>query len=476
MSQSPVSVAPLSHTRRRLLRSLFLSGGAVALSPFLKACGDSAALAGVDLKGQGQLGLPPGPLAGIGPVGARDADGIAVPPGFSVRAVARTGTPPALGSPYAWHTFPDGGATYTRPGGGWIYTSNSELPGGAGGCGALVFDADGTVVDAYSILANTSGNCAGGKTPWDTWLSCEENGDDGQVWETDPFGVAAAVPKPALGFFNHEAAAIDPRHRVAYLTEDAGNGRFYRWVADAGDVRGGDRLALESGRLQVMNIRGFENGGYPATEQIRELLPVSWVDVVDPEQGQGAVRERLAAAGSPVPGTQIKGGEGLWYYELPVETATVPPGGLPGAYVTTRGVVFFSSKGDNRVYALDIENQLVELVFDNDQIEPDFADVDNVTVSPWGDILVAEDLTDTGRGARLIVVVPNQSARVLVDLLQPGSEITGPAFSPDGSRLYFSSQRGPNVPGGQAAQPEDAIGSGFGATYELVIPPEYRGA
>jgi len=76
---------------------------------------------------------------------------------------------------------------------------------------------------------------------------------------------------------------------------------------------------------------------------------------------------------------------------------------------------------------------------------------------------------------RMIVVVPNEPAKVLVEATHPGSEITGPAFSPDGSRLYFSSQRGPNVPGGQAGVPADAPGSGFGATHEFLIPPAFRG-
>lgn len=459
-------------SRRRLLRALYYSGGAVALGPLLSACGESAPLAGSAVRGRGRLNLPAGPLANIGPLGPADADGISVPAGFVVRAVARTGTPPALSTTYAWHTFPDGGATYERANGGWIYTSNSEVPGGAGGCGALVFDPDGSVVDAYSILSNTSSNCAGGKTPWDTWLSCEEVAD-GLTWETDPHGLVGAVAKPALGRFAHEAAVVDLRNRVVYLTEDEGDSRLYRWVASPGDYsESSGRLALESGTLQVMNIAGFEDGGYPEIEQIRELLPVSWVDAVSPELPQGQVRDDLAAGGAPVPGTQIRGGEGLWFHELPAGVGSVPPGGT----VPTRGVVFFTSKGDNRVYALDVENQLVEVIFDNAQIEPGFDDVDNVTVSPAGDIVVVEDLAATGRPIRMMVVVPNQPARILLEARHPGSELTGPAFSPDGSRLYVSSQRGPNQPGGQVGIPDDAPGSGTGATYEILIPPQFRGA
>ncbi len=469
-----------SVSRRRLLRGLFFSGGAIALTRFLPACGGD--LPQPPLQGlpnvpggpgapSGELSIPSGPLSGIGPLGAPDLDGVAVPEGFTVRAVARTGLPPVIGSLYPWHIFPDGGATFARPEGGWVYTSNSEVPGGAGGCGALVFNADGTLVNAYSILSNTSTNCAGGRTPWATWLSCEET-DSGQVWETDPFGINAAQAKPALGRFAHEATATDLRHRTVYLTEDAGSGRFYRFVADPSDViDGGARLALQSGVLQVMNIEGFEDGGYPEVEDVRKLRRVTWRNVESPAEPQGAVRSQIESAGLGAPGTQFKGGEGLWHHELPAAAQTIPGGGS----VPTRGIIFWSTKGDNRVWALDVENQLVELIFDNEQIEPDFDDVDNVVMSPAGDIIVVEDYGAGDRPIRIMVLVPNQPAKVLVEANQPGSEMTGPAFSPDGSRMYFSSQRGPQIPGGQLLIPPGAPGSGLGVTYELLIPPQFRG-
>ena len=125
--------------------------------------------------------------------------------------------------------------------------------------------------------------------------------------------------------------------------------------------------------------------------------------------------------------------------------------------------MFFATKGDNRVYAYDIDNQLIELIYDNEnmQLETGFDQVDNVVVSPAGDVLVAED----GNRMRLVVVVPNKPAKLLMQITRGGSEITGPAFTPDGSRLYFSSQRGPS----------GADGSGNdGVTFEMLIPEQYR--
>lgn len=461
-------------SRRELLRHAFLGGATAALGSSLSACvttGDSTAdaRATTPVPNKAQLSIPTGPLANIGPLGEPDFEGIAIPDGFSVRPVARHGIPPAIGSLYPWHMFPDGGACYPRDNGGWIYTSNSEVPA-IGGAGALVFDPDGTVVDAYAILKNTSSNCAGGKTPWNTWLSCEET-STGQVWESDPYGLLDAVAKPALGLFAHEAAVVDINNKVVYLTEDEGSGRFYRWVADASDFdAASERLKFENGRLQVMNIAGFEDSGYPENaEDLRHLRAVSWVDAVGADRPQTDVRSEL---GSSAPGTRFRGGEGLWFYELPEGMRTAPfEGALP-----TRNLVFFTTKGDNRVWALDIDNQLVELIFDNDQIAPGFEDVDNLTVSPAGDVIVSEDLTVSGRAIRIMVVVPNGPAKVLVEVRHEGSEICGPAFSPDGSRLYFSSQRGPNLPGGQNLLNfvAGAPGVGTGVTYELTIPEEYR--
>lgn len=453
-------------SRRDFLRYVFLTAGAAGVPAWLTACGDGDSAAGGSPDGR-EFTILPGPLAGIGELVDTGVDGIRAPEGFGVRVVAKHLSHPVSGlfdplglTGYHWHQAPDGGACFAADDGGWVYVSNSETEP-RGGAGALRFDAQGTIVDAYRILDDTRRNCAGGATPWRTWLSCEETGD-GLVYECDPFGTPdGAVARPALGVFNHEAVAVDMTTRTVFLTEDAGDGRLYRFVADASDVDASGavtRLRMQNGRLQVMNIAGYENGGYAADDALLHTLHrTSWLDVVSPEAAQSGVRANPAAGGMAVPGTVFKGGEGIWLYEVPSALRSVPPGGSR----PTRALVFFACKGDNRVFAYDVDNDLIESVFDNASIAPAFDDVDNVVVGPAGDVIVAED----GEAMRLMVVLPNRPAKTLLQVTLGGSELTGPAFSPDGSRLYFSSQRGPNL----------ALGNtGTGVTYELTIPERFR--
>lgn len=330
---------------------------------------------------------------GVGPYGplqAADRNGVRLPKGFTSRIIARTGQV-VPGTSYTWHANPDGGAVFAQPGGEWVYTSNSEaVPNG--GAGALKFDRTGRIVDAYRILSGTISNCAGGPTPWGTWLSAEEH-EAGFIHECNVTRKGNGRRLPALGAFSHEAVTVDPVRQQLYLTEDDPDGRFYRFTP-------ANYPNLSVGKLEALSL---------STSGV-----VGWVPIAIPELPQILNRPR---------GTKsFDGGEGVWY---------------------DSGHVYFTTKGDNKVWDLDIVGKRLGTVYDASVLnpKPPLTGVDNVVVSRSGDIFVAED----GGDLEINMITPDRIVCAVMQLKgHDASEITGPAFSPDGSRLYFSSQRGTN--------------------------------
>ncbi len=316
---------------------------------------------------------------------------IDIPVDSSIRIVAESSKPVISNKNFLWHSAPDGGACFTTNDNGWIYVSNSEIGRSDGGAGALRFNAKGDIIDAYSILNSTSRNCAGGKTPWNTWLSCEENGDLGQVYECDPEGKQKAIVRPAMGSFNHEAVAVDPKSHYCYMTEDVKDGCLYRFKPEV-------KNDLSKGFLEVA---------------VADRNVLSWKKINDPFAIDKPTRYQVKEA------ARFKGGEGIVYHDSKIS---------------------FTTKKDNIVWQYHIATGLISKIYDAaDYQQPLLTGVDNIEISPSGELLIAED----GGNMQIIALDHNYLPHVLVQIYgQDRSEITGPAFSPDGSRLYFSSQRG----------------------------------
>jgi len=366
-------------------------------------------------------------VAGPGPYGELlppNEFGMQLPSGFTGRQISRGGDP--IGpTAYPWHFAPDGQATFQTADGGFVLVQNSEAPGVlGGGSSAMRFTADGEIDRAYRILAGTNLNCAGGPTPWGTWLSGEEH-QAGMIWESDPAGILPQVPRPALGNFSHEAAAVDPVEGHVYLSEDQGDSLFYRFTPD-------EPGNLASGLLEAAVVDGAGN--------------VSWVPVPDPNLVTAGAETRHQVPEA----TTFDGGEGLWYHA---------------------GVVYYTTKGDRRVWAYDCRAQTIEVIYDYRVTQNAALNaVDNVTVSPGGDVYVCED----GGNMEVCLITPDRVVSPFVRLggpdHPPTSELTGVVFDPSGERMYFSSQRSfPPVERPDGAPSEFGI-IALGATFEVTGP------
>ncbi len=350
---------------------------------------------------------------GYGPRRPPDEHGLRLPEGFHSRVVARGGEL-VPGTDYSWHEASDGAATFPLDDGGWILVSNSEtLDGGAS---SVRFRRDGSVAVARRILSGTTQNCSGGGTPWGTWLSCEET-EDGLVWECDPSGRHKAISHPAMGVFKHEAAAVDPRGRRVYLTEDLIDGGFYRFTP----TRWPD---LSAGLLEIATVG---RGGH-----------ARWTELPDPAARTTPTRRQVERS------TRFKRGEGLWHDD---------------------GTVYVSTTGDDRVHAYDVRRERFTVVYDGlaSRSAP-LLRVDQLTANRAGEVFVCEDIATeeidiglidrAGRVSRFLSVTGPEHV---------GSELTGVTFSPAGDRMYFSSQR---------AGGKDGL-AGPGAIYEVRGP--FRG-
>jgi hypothetical protein len=441
--------------RRRFLKSAgIVSLGFLGLNHYVKA---------------GNLLGPAPDNAGYGPL-LPDPEGILnLPRGFSYKIIFRQGD--QMDDGFFGPDKPDGMATFSGKDGRVILIRNHETsPGdekgpygknlellsklspeqvydygrgkkpGTGGTSTLIFnEKTGQVEKSYLSLAGTVRNCAGGMTPWNSWITCEENTDRAgdelekdhgynfEVPASEQIGLAEPLPLRDMGRFNHEAVCVDPRTSIVYQTEDRGDGLIYRFLPY---VQG--QLA-KGGKLQVLAVRGqpsFDTRNWKDLETPEmpknEPVQIEWLDIDQVEAPEDDLRHRGFAKGA----ARFARGEGMWFGDDEVYFACTNGGEIGSGqvfrYVPSR---YEGSIRENEAPAT------LELF-----LEPNDKDIlkncDNLTVAPWGDLVLCED------HAHPFVVGVTQEGKIykLAENVGFRSEFAGGVFSPSGDTYFVNIQ------------------------------------
>ncbi len=319
------------------------------------------------------------------------------------------------------------------------YKDGRPLPGGTT---TLVYDmATGQTVSQHLSLAGTSTNCCGGHTPWGSWLTCEETEetpndanvmkDHGYVFEvpSTATGLVDPVPLKAMGRFDHEAVCVDPGTGIVYLTEDKGDGLFYRFIPTTPG-----KLA-EGGRLQAMGFKDAP-GADTTNHDSRVWSPgdwreVIWIDMTDVESPNGDLRKRGHAAGAAL----VARGEGIFWGQAELYLAATSGGPIQRGQILR----YMPSAAEGTSAETEAPGRIQLFVESTDEKALNMGD--NLTVAPWGHLVVCEDnYSDTTKNHVKGVSPDGKLYTIARNVFAGNSEFAGAVFSPDGSTLFVNIQ------------------------------------
>ncbi len=413
------------------------------------------------------------PSAGYGPL-VNDPKGILnLPKGFSYKVISTRGDKMTDG--FLVPGKADGMGTFAGPNGKTIIIRNHEnspdtfiegpfglknellpkgkassfydfgkgnLPG-LGGTTTLVYDPNkGIVEKEFLSLAGTSRNCAGGVTPWNSWLTCEETTakagaydyfekDHGYVFEvpaTDKVGLATPLPLKAMGRMNHEAVAVDPATSIVYLTEDRGDSLIYRFIPNEPGklAKGGKLQALALREHKSWDTRNWETSKGPAFP-VGQQHEVEWLDMDNVET---APDDDLRLVGFSKGAACFARGEGIWFGKNELYFACTNGGKAYTGQVFRYVPSPHEGKPDEKKQPGKLELFL----------EPNNKEIlkycDNLTIAPWGDVVMCED----DPHPFVVGVTPGGELYKLAENVGYKSELAGGVFSPTGETFFVNIQ------------------------------------
>ncbi len=399
-----------------------------------------------------------------------------LPPGFSYRVVSRAGDrmDDGLHVPIAH----DGMAAFRGENGRIILVCNHEIeptrlansafgqsygevpeeiaeklydrgsgrtPSGGGTTTSIFNPATGVTEKQFLSLGGTELNCAGGPTPWGSWLGCEECFEDpgrkwhwagritrdqrhGYVFEVSAYadGLSKAEPIKAMGRFEHEACAVDENTGIVYMTEDRRRSLFYRYIPN---TRG--RL-LDGGRLQALGLVGHSSvmthnwSAVPQTP-LNQALATRWIELDDVDPVENDLRLRGAAVGAAT----FARGEGLCNAgDRFAFTCTIGGPARIGQIFTYTPSPY---EGTERETEAPGQLTLIAEAHESSRL----GHCDNLTMAPWGDLILCED---TSNHCGLVGIRPDGSQYAIADNPYSNSELAGVCFSPDGDIMFVNVQ------------------------------------
>lgn len=319
-----------------------------------------------------------------------------------------------------------------------LYDAGKGQKPSLGGTTTLLFnEATQEVELEYLSLAGTNRNCAGGPTPWGSWITCEEDvtpkgefaeQDHGYVFEvpaTTEIGLVAPNPIKAMGRFNHEAVCVSPETGIVYQTEDRHDSLIYRFLpTEKGKLHAG-------GRLQVLVVNEFPSLDTRNWEQplvkVGQALAVSWKDIDEVEAPKDDLRYRGFEMGAAC----FARGEGMWHGKDELYFACTNGG--PNKLGQVFRYIPSPYEGTDR--EAEAPAQLV--LFAESEDKEVLQMCDNLTVAPWGDIILCED---NGEKNHIRGITPAGEMYTLGCNQSSGSEFAGVCFSPSGNTLFINIQ------------------------------------
>ncbi|HEY9701825.1 MAG TPA: alkaline phosphatase PhoX [Allocoleopsis sp.] len=309
-----------------------------------------------------------------------------------------------------------------------VIASNNQYydPQCKGGTTTLIIGSDRQLIKHYTSLAGTYRNCGGGTTPWGTWISSEENTSTpvndksvskyhGYNFEVPINATKAVKPEPliAMGRFNHEAIAVDPKTGIIYQTEDREDGLFYRFIPK----RKG-KLKL-GGVLQALRIKNKPKMITAKNFPVGQKMPVEWITIKDVNPEGDTMRIEGFYQGA----AQFSRGEGMCYHQSSIyftcTSGGIEPYGQIWRYIPGKNV------SDGGMIELFVEPNNPEIL--------DYPD--NIIIAQNGDLMICED----GKDDQYIVgVTPEGKLYQFAKNALNKSEFAGICYAPDGKTMFVN--------------------------------------